>query len=100
MKRLLTLALFTAGLASAQLFDPDPRDSNAQQVAEMRAIGAMLGIMPPPIGWFCLISTPDPNTWSMVECQPDPALIEQQRREQEEWLRRLRDRAGKIGRRR
>jgi hypothetical protein len=92
--------------AAGQVLDPDPSEPDAQQTAEVRFIGAMLGLTPPPIGWNCTIQTVWYGQMPMVEasCEPDPLLIERQERQRREWEDRLAERhremRERLGRRR
>jgi integrase len=91
LSKLAVLLIIFGGLAQAQTFDPDPNEPGAQQEAELRALGAMLGMAEPPIGWDCQLSfviDPRPDFAGFV-CEPDPLLIEQQEREHRRWQRRL-----------
>jgi hypothetical protein len=77
--------------ADGQVFDPDPSEPKAQQQAEFRFIGAMLGLMPPPIGWLCHLESDyfNPAIPPQAVCEPDPVLIERQEQERQAWLDRL-----------
>jgi len=90
----LALALLVLPL-SAQMMDPDPSESGAQQTAEARYQLSALGIMPPPVGWDCEQSIPDASGPTYTYCEPNPLLIEQQNREREKWeeYRRAREEA-------
>lgn len=95
--KLLCLVFCFTVLAAAQTpaFDPDPSQPGAQQVAEMRWGMSLFGILPPPIGWVCRwVQMPDfPYSGTSVECQPDPSVIAEQERQQEEWEQELARRA-------
>lgn len=81
------LLLLMASTAGAQTFDPDLGEPNAQAIAEYRAAGAFLGLMPPPIGWNCYQQYPsDFTTFVDFVCEPDPSLLSQQEQEKRDWM--------------
>jgi len=104
MRKLLLLLCLCLPLA-AQVPDPPFDQPGAKENAEMRfAINWLFlggGYMPPPVGWDCVPlfgEIGDPSiTYLYAFCEPNPALVQQQQAEADEWLRRLaRERSARV----